>query len=184
MKGMNWTLVGGWLLAVVATTAVAWQIVAVADERVGDKPLSPVEAAAPGTSDGPTTTTSPEPSAPTGFEGEPSTTTAPGSTSPTTTSGSTAPTTAATSSTTSTTPEGDWSTRTVVTSGGTVVVSYRPAEVVLETAVPLPGFQADINEPGPPVVDVELESAVVRVRVRAEWKDGDLDVEVDESARD
>lgn len=64
-----------------------------------------------------------------------------------------------------------------------MVVSYRPGEVAYETGVPLPGFQVEIDKTGPPVVDVEFESAVLRVRVRAEWKDGALDVEVDESPR-
>lgn len=188
---MNWRLAAGWVLAVVATTAVAWQIVAVADERVGDAPVSPIEAAPPSTSEDTTTTTMSEPAISAGSESTTSTvdTTA---TSPTaTTSGSeaqgdttstTASTASTTTSSTSSTSATAWATKTVVSNGGTVVVSYRPGEVRLETAVPLPGFQVEFDKSGPPEVDLEFESSSLRVRVKAEWHDGALEIDIDESS--
>jgi hypothetical protein len=71
--------------------------------------------------------------------------------------------------------------KTVPTSGGTVVLKYRPGEVVLQTATPAAGFQADVENPGPPKVEVEFESEARKVEIQAEWKDGNLDVKVDES---
>ena len=75
-------------------------------------------------------------------------------------------------------------TKTTVTGGGTVVISYRPEEVALETAIPLPGFQVELDKTGPDAVDVEFEGEGGRFRFRAEWKDGGLDIEVDEDLSD
>lgn len=184
---MNWRLAAAWVTAVVLTTAVAWQIVAVADERVGDSPLSPVEVGAPSTSETSTTTVVTEPTVPTTGPVESSTTTAPSTTS--TTHGHEATTTepeqSSTSSTsTTTTTAAQWSTKTIVTKGGTVVVSYQSGDVVLETAVPVAGFQVEIKKEGPPEVEVEFESEKLVVRIDAEWNDGELDIEIDENSRD
>ena len=183
---MNWRLAAGWVLAVIATTAVAWQIVAVADEQVGDAPVSPIEAAPPSTS-GDTTTTIGDPTTTAGSAD--STTSTVGTTTTSETPGTSGSegggTTSTTSPTTSSTPitsEPAWATKTVVSNGGTVVVSYRPGEVRLETAVPLPGFQVEIDKPGPPEVDVEFESSSLRVRIRAEWEEGSLEIDIDESS--
>ena len=186
---MNWRLAAGWVLAVILTTAVAWQIVAVADERVGDRPVSPVQAAPTTTielSEATGPTPPPEPTLPPPTDDLASTTTSIAESSSTsedddgTTSSSTsAPATSSTSST-STTAAAQWSTRTISTNGGTVVVSYRPGEVILETAVPRPGFETEIDKQGPPVVEVEFDSSNLRVDIKAEWENGDLEIEVDE----
>lgn len=179
---MNWRLAAGWVLAVVLTTALAWQIVAFADERVGERPVSPVQAI-------PTTTTI-ELSAATGDTIPPDPTLPPPSDDLTTTTLATTSTsddgatsssvgTSTTSPSSSTTTQG-WATKTIPTSGGTVVVSYRPGEVILETAVPKPGFQTDIEKAGPPGVEVDFESSSLKVAIKAEWKDGRLDVEIEE----
>lgn len=69
--------------------------------------------------------------------------------------------------------------RTIPTGGGVVVVSYQPGEVVLSSATPGPGFAADIKKSGPPDVDVEFESETAKFRVKAEWSNGALSVEID-----
>ena len=60
-----------------------------------------------------------------------------------------------------------------------MVLSYRPGEVVLQTAAPGPGFAADIKKSGPPEVDVEFESESAKYRVEAKWDDGDLGIEIE-----
>lgn len=59
-------------------------------------------------------------------------------------------------------------------------MSYRDGEVVLSSATPASGFAAEIEKQGPPVVDVEFESESAKFRVKAEWSNGQLDVEIDE----
>ena len=185
---MNWRLAAGWLLAVVLTTAVAWQIVAVADERVGDRPVSPVQAAPTTTielSEATGPTPPPEPTLPPPTDDLATTTTSIAESSSTSeddngTSSSTSAPAANSTSSTSTTAKAQWSTRTITTNGGTVVVSYRPGEVILETAVPRPGFETEIDKQGPPVVEVEFDSSNLRVDIKAEWDNGELEIEVDE----
>lgn len=63
-------------------------------------------------------------------------------------------------------------------------MKYRPGEVVLQTATPAAGFKADVDDPGPPKVEVEFESEDLKVEIRAEWKEGGLDVEVSEGSDD
>jgi hypothetical protein len=72
-----------------------------------------------------------------------------------------------------------WSSRTIQTGGGVVVVNYRPDEVVLSSASPAAGFSADIKKQGPPDVDVEFESGSAKYRVRARWANGDLAIETE-----
>lgn len=192
MAEMNWRLAAGWLLAVVVTTAVAWQIVAVADERVGDRPVSPVQAAPTTTiqlSEATVPTPPPEPTLPPPVDDLTTTTTTLSETTSTTddgavTSSPTSTPSTSPTSTTSTTAAARWSTKTIATSGGTVVVSYRPGEVVYETAVPSPGFETEIEKTGPPVVEVQFDSNSLRVDIKAEWKSGALDVEVEEESHD
>lgn len=62
------------------------------------------------------------------------------------------------------------------------MISYRPGEVRLETAVPLPGFQVEIDKAGPPEVDLEFESTALEVRVRAEWENNSLEIDIDKSS--
>ena len=61
-----------------------------------------------------------------------------------------------------------------------MVVSYREGEVVLSSATPAAGFAAEIKKQGPPDVDVEFESESAKFRVKAEWSNGLLAVEIDE----
>lgn len=70
------------------------------------------------------------------------------------------------------------------TTGGSVVLKYRPGEVVLQTATPAAGFQAEVEDAGPPKVEVEFESESSKVSVHAKWADGELDVETDESTEE
>jgi hypothetical protein len=74
--------------------------------------------------------------------------------------------------------EAAWSSRTINTGGGVVVVSYRPQEVVLGSAAPAAGFAAEVKKSAPEV-DVEFESESAKYRVRARWEGGDLSVEVE-----
>lgn len=186
MAAMNWRLAGGWILAVIVTTALAWQIVAVADEQVGDDPVSPIEAAPPSTSEQ-TTTTVTDPTVPTTSQSPTTTTESSASTSDGAATSATSSGTAATPSTsasTSTSAASTWSTKKTVTQGGTVVVGYRPGEVRLETAVPLPGFQVEIEKSGPPEVDVEFDSESRRVRIKAKWEDDGLQIDVEDSSEE
>ena len=64
------------------------------------------------------------------------------------------------------------------------MVSYRDGEVVLSSATPAAGFAAEIKKQGPPAVDVEFESEATKFRVKAEWSNGLLDVEIDEDDED
>jgi len=175
-------LFGGWIVVVVLTTALTWQIVDAADAQVSDRPASPLNVAAPvfdptiPPSTTPTTTTLPA-TATTVTVPESTTTTSP---STSTTSGS-APTTTAPATTTTTT---GWSLKTVTTKGGTVVLRYRPGEVAVQATTPAPGFRGEIEEGGPPEIEVEFESDKLKVEVHAKWDGGDVNVEVSESAED
>lgn len=162
------TIISIWVAATVVVTVLAWQIVAAAGEQVSPGPQIPV-GSLPVTTP-PSSTTTPS-------------TTSTSTTSPTTTRPTTATTkpsqggTSSTSTTTTTTAGSNWSVKTIPTSGGTVVVSYRPEEVVLNAATPAPGYSTDIGDAGPPKVRVEFESDESKVEVRVEW-DGQLVVEV------
>jgi hypothetical protein len=69
----------------------------------------------------------------------------------------------------------------IPTAAGTVTVKVSSGSVSYVSAVPLPGFAVEIDDAGPPRVRVEFESESARVEVRAEWENGQLDVEIDES---
>lgn len=170
---------GAWLLVLVLATVLTWQIVSAADDRVSDRPVAPLNVSAPviATSDSPTTTPPTETAPSTSVTTVPSTTvgTAASTTSSTVTT-ATSPTTTSTS-TTSTAAPAVWQTKTIKTEGGTVVVSYRPSEVKLSTAVPAPGFRVEVEHSGPPKVEVEFENASIKMKVKAEWSDGGLKVE-------
>ena len=149
-------LVALWLIATAATTAVAYVAVNAAGAEVTDRPLTSVVAT------GETPTSPVRPSAST-------VTTTP-------TSGSA---TSATGSTSANTSSPAWEQRAIPSTGGLVIVSYRPGEVRLESVAPTPGFRHEIDEAGPPEVRVEFEGAEARVEVRVRW-DGGLVTEVDE----
>jgi len=82
--------------------------------------------------------------------------------------------------TTSTSVASTWQVRTIPTDGGTVVVSYRPGQVVLDGATPAAGFKVEVEKQGPPEVRVKFENESKKVEVRVDW-DGKLvtDVQVD-----
>jgi hypothetical protein len=50
--------------------------------------------------------------------------------------------------------------------------------VELQAATPAPGFDVEIDDPGPPQVRVEFESEGNHVRIEVEWGDDDLHIEV------
>lgn len=175
----RWTLLGAWLVVLVLATTLTWQIVSAADSQVSDRP-PPLNVAAPlitrldsTTLPSPTTPQQTDPSMTTGSSSTTSTTTP-------STSSSQAPTVTPTPTTT----VSPWKTETVQTSAGTVVLSYRPGEVVYKTATPAPGFQVEVERAGPPTVKVEFESESSKVEVYAEWHDGEIDVEVSSESED
>lgn len=168
-------MVGVWVLVLLITTALTWQIVSLASDQVADAPV----AIAPATSttlDSSTTST------------HTSSTTIPTTTTPSATKGGASPTTStpagggtspsATQPTSSTSSAGVWSLRTVTTQGGTVVIRHRPGEVELQAATPAPGFEMEIDDAGPPEVRVEFERGETHVRVEAKWEDTGLDLKV------
>lgn len=142
------TLVFGWLVVVGLATALTWQIVSAADDRVSERPIAPLNVTAPALINASTT------SNPT----TPATTVAP------------APT--------STTAAAAWQTRSVRTAGGTVILRYRPGDVTYQSATPAPGFQVEVERPGPPEVRLEFESEAQKVEVDASWEDDGLDVQI------
>jgi len=162
-------LIAIWVAATALTTVLAWQIVAAAGEQVSPGPLIEAPIAAPDTSTTAVSTTLPTTSSTATLPTTPSTQPGSGSTTPTD-PGSTTPTTSA-----------SWQVKTIPTDGGTVVVSYRPGEVVLDGATPAPGFTVDVDKGGPPEVRVEFESEATKVEVRVRW-DGKLviDLEADD----
>lgn len=163
----KWKIVGAWVLTAALATTLTWQIVSAADAQVSDSP--PIQVTpAPSTSDS-AASVAPVSSS-TSSSSTTSTSTVPSSSS-----------TTAGSSSTSAPPGTDmaWSTRTIQTGGGVVVVSYRPDEVVLSSAVPAAGYSAEIKKEGPPDVDVEFEGEAAKYRVRARWEGGDLSVETE-----
>lgn len=71
-----------------------------------------------------------------------------------------------------------WQTRSVNTAGGTVNLRYRPGEVAYQSATPAPGFQVDVEKPGPPEVKVEFESESAKVAIEASWDGGDIRIDL------
>lgn len=175
-------LVGGWFVLVVLTTALTWQIVGAAGDRVSERPSSPLNVAAPQLKGGgesvTTTLQTLTTRATTTTSSTPTSTTVPGAT--TITTGSSSTSTSAPASTTTSTVAG-WTVKTTSTNGGTVVIKYRPDEVVLQAASPVAGFRVDVEMSGPPDVEVEFESETLRVEFRARWDKGELAIEVSES---
>lgn len=162
-------ILGGWLVVLVLVTTLTWQIVSAADDQVSERPIAPLNVAAPVITD-PSSTTLPD-----------FTSTTPPGTTPSTSS--TVPTTATTADTT-TSSASSWHTRSVQTVGGVVILRYRPGEVAYQSATPAPGFHVEVDKQGPPQVKVEFESQSSKVEVSAEWSDGDLKVEVSEEGDD
>lgn len=169
------TLFSGWLIVVVLATLLTWQIVSAADDQVSERPIAPLNVAAPVITDSGSTTTS--------GAGPTTTSTMAGSTTSSTGNG-TAGSVTTSSTSTSTTTTVPWQTRTVQTRGGTVNLRYRPGEVAYQSATPAPGFHVEAEKQGPPEVKVEFESASEKIQVEASWQDGGLDVQVSQEYED
>jgi cytoskeletal protein RodZ len=150
-------LVAAWLVALVVATLLTWQIVSFADSRVGAEPLE------------------------IGSIASTSSSTSTVETSTSTTLSSSTTDVSVPSSSTPQTSDAEWSLRTVNTSGGRVVIRYRPEQVELQAATPAPGFEVELDDTGPQRVRVEFESEDRDIRVEARWANGSLDVEVSES---
>ena len=173
---ISWRMAAAWVAALVVTTVLTWQIVGLADSQVGETPeaiappfatSSTVESIMTTTSRGTTTSTAR------------SGTTTPGTS--TSSSVRSSPTSSSPVTTTSTTGELEWSLRTVNSIGGSVVVRYRSSEVELQAATPAPGFGVEVEDSGPDRVRVDFEAAEANARIEVRWKDGDLEVVIDEN---
>lgn len=180
------SLFAAWLGVLVLATTLTWQIVSAADDRVSDRPLAPLNVAAPVITGIDTTTSDAPASIPV------ATATSVPETSTSTTSATSTTATTASSSTTSTT-EGPstatttvaaWQTRSVETRGGTVVFRYRPGEVIYQTATPAPGYKVEVDKQGPPEAEIEFESEEDKVEIHAAWESGDIDIEISSSDED
>lgn len=147
-----------WLLATSATTAVAFWAVSTAGSEVSQRPLTAVVASSP--------TLSAVTSVPTR-------------------SVTTAPTSTATTSTThdsaTSVPPAEWERTTLNSGGGSIIVSYRPSEVRLESVAPLAGFSFEIDDQGPERIRVEFRGDDVTYTLRAEWTSNGFVTEVDAS---
>jgi hypothetical protein len=64
--------------------------------------------------------------------------------------------------------------------GGVVVIRSRPGEVFLVSAVPKSGFIVEVEKSGPESVEVDFEGESYDGELHAEWRDGRLDVDVEE----
>lgn len=173
----RWTLLGGWLVVLVLATTLTWQIVSAADDRVSERPIAPLNVAAPviTTLLGATSTTTPGETV-TSASGSTSTSPPPVST--------TATDQTVTTSSTPTTTETAWQTRSVQTTGGVVLLRYRPGEVAYQSATPAPGFKVEVEKKGPPEVKLEFESESKKVEIEASWGDGQLKVNVSAEGED
>ncbi len=205
MRGMRrFALVVAWLGATVLVTTTAWAVVSAVENRVSDRPLTPLIATTVAANDQTTTTTTLPPvtdpsaeEAPSTTDHEPTTTTTtvprttittegsvgstgnggPRVTTTTTTTSTTVPTTTTTEDTTTTTTSPDeWETKTVGSPGGTVTIRHRPGEVVLIATQAAPGFYVEVDDTGPPEVKVEFEdfADTVKVKVKIRYENGVL----------
>jgi hypothetical protein len=68
--------------------------------------------------------------------------------------------------------------KTIPSPGGTVTVSFGNGEVNLQGASPAFGYAMEVEDDGPDRVRVDFESDDVEISVRAEWKDGMLEIEI------
>ncbi|MEX0863475.1 MAG: hypothetical protein WD269_01205 [Acidimicrobiia bacterium] len=162
----RWGIVGAWLVVVALTTTMTWQIVSAADNRINRESSPPLNIGAP--LPGATITEPPAESTTTTFPKTSITTTPPGGSS-----------SSSSSTSTSSVPPAAAETVVIPTAGGTVTVKVSPGSVSYVSAVPHPGFAVEVEDAGPPKVRVEFESKDSRLEVRAEWENGQLDVEID-----
>ena len=115
-------------------------------------------------------------STPTTSSSTTTTTTTPAQTTPTTTS----PPPPATTTTVPAAPA--ITTYTLI--GGQVTISALEPDVGLVAAVPAAGFSTEIEHSGPGEVEIEFESSGHKSSFRARWKDGELDIKIDEEPED
>ena len=113
----------------------------------------------------------------------PPTTTTTSTTTTTTTTPATTPTTAAPPPSTTTVPPGPAVT-TYTLIGGQVTISALEPDVGLVAAVPAAGFSTDIEHSGPGEVEIDFKSSGHKSSFQARWKDGELDVKIDEEPDD
>lgn len=110
----------------------------------------------------------------------PSTSTVPSSSSSTTVPTPTAPTSTAPTSTIAPSPSVPNRTEVVTSAGGTVTVVVSGSSVTLVSAVPAPGFRADIRNSGGDKVDVRFEGGDRESRIELEVSNGSLRSDVDD----
>lgn len=67
--------------------------------------------------------------------------------------------------------------------GGWVRITYGEVEVDLDAAGPAPGFTMVISEAGPEMVNITFRSNERASRLRAEWRDGKLVVDIVENPK-
>lgn len=60
-----------------------------------------------------------------------------------------------------------------------MTVSYSNGDVFLVGASPAIGYSAEIEDSGPDKVRVDFEAEDDEVSVRVEWKDGELDIQIE-----
>ena len=159
----RWQLLGVWVVAVVAATVLTWQIVSMANDRVGEASTDPIQVTTPDSS---TSTTG----------GSTSTTTV--SSTPTTAPNGTSSSSSSPATPTSQAPPSP-EVRTIPTEGGTLTVSVTPGSITYLSAVPATGFAVELDEAGPPEVRVEFISVDTEVEIRVRWRDGQVVVETD-----
>jgi len=172
---ISWRMAAAWVVALVLTTVLTWQIVGLADSQVGETPVAVAPSLVTSSWVDTTTTTSPTSSTTTV-----STTTTPGGDTTSSSASADSSSASTSSSTSSTAAAAEWTVRTINSVGGSVVVRHRPGEVELQAATPAPGFAVEIDDDGPERVRVEFDSGNVEVRVEVRWESGSLDVDVDE----
>jgi hypothetical protein len=61
-----------------------------------------------------------------------------------------------------------------------VVVRHRPGAVELQAATPASGFSVEIDDSGPTRVRVEFEADEDDIRVEVRWRDGELEISIDD----
>ena len=168
---ISWRMAAAWLLALVLTTVLTWQIVGLADSQVGEE--APLAVA-------PLSTTTSSGSSSSSSTAQTSTTIATTSTTaPDGASGSSPSPSPSSTSSVATTVESQWSVRTINSAGGSVVIRHRPGEVEYQAATPAAGFGVEVDDAGPDRVRVEFESEDADIRVEARWENGELNIDVD-----
>ena len=100
------------------------------------------------------------------------------STAPTTTT--TDPVTTTTEEEVTTTTEAEvWSQIVLSSAGGSIVVSYRPGEVQLDSVAPAPTFDLEDIDEARTTVQVEFEGEDVTYVLEAKWEKGELVTDID-----